>query len=380
MGGRWTTGWQPVHQRLGELLRKNLSSNDFFAPIDPDHFIVVSPNETAEHAAIICVTVAHQLLSSVVGKVEIDFLKVCRAASGPDGTIDATPFTQREVLTFAAKSDIFDHLQADKKQQAATGETEKAGCNELFEIDYQYEPIWDARHEAVTTYLCNRASVKAIGRSSEPVRVTDLPQKEQTIVELSVLSAGISQLVANLKTEDRFLLGLPLSFELLGAPQVRMEVARRCRSFSSVLRQYLTFFITDVPAGVAPSRLSDLAVILRPFGRVVANVPVGCRIDFPYLCAGLSGIFMDAGKSVLSAETLKNEIVHLGAMARNCRLNSYLLGLDKPEVLTVARAAEIQMLSGPAIAPARKMPRRMTSLPWSALLPGADVAGEEEWF
>ncbi len=68
------------------------------------------------------------------------------------------------------------------------------------------------------------------------------------------------------------------------------------------------FLLTDLPVGVTQSRMTDLAMIMRPFGHVIANVSGSCRNFSAYDGNGFTAFAFDTAKESGGAELTRSRI------------------------------------------------------------------------
>ena len=148
-----------------------------------------------------------------------------------------------------------------------------------------------------------------------------------------------------------------------------MEYLTECRNLSYEYRQYLDFILTDVPLGIAHTRLNDLANTLRPFARSIsATVAPGTRNFIPYQGLGLRAIGYNKHDFQHDRPFKRDDALGLVQAAKTLKLSTFILGLRKLTPLQMSHDAGIQLLSGAAIAPATPEPKGMTRLAWEDIL------------
>ena len=151
---------------------------------------------------------------------------------------------------------------------------------------HKFKPLWDAQQEAVTTYRCISDPPDAPDDAGPNVRA-----KLELALTVSRIAKATEVLGKNLVAGEKFLMWIPVAFDVLTSPIGRMEITGVCRNLSSELRPYLIFEVSDLPLGVPQSRLSELAGSLRPFCRgVAAHLPARLPNYGAYLEAGLQAI------------------------------------------------------------------------------------------
>jgi hypothetical protein len=223
------------------------------------------------------------------------------------------------------------------------------------DFSHRYAPLWDAQREAVTSWRCvSRCDSTAPDRPDLP------PRQKLAFAQSRIVEAG-ARLARHLQDGERFIVWLPLPYDLLASAAGRMEIAGACRQLAAGLRPYLVFEICDLPPGVPQSRLSELVCALKPFGRGVAALLPGRAPSYsPYLGAGLMAI----GLSFPSVEgtDISGEIFRLAAAARKQKMTSFLLNVPNGQALQDARALGINLLSNPRIGQPLKDPQPVRRL------------------
>ena len=380
-GALWEKVSAGVILRLESILKRTLTPADFYAQADDTHFVIATPALEPVDAAITTLHIAYELTVGILGHCDVELLRIERVASCAGGKLTTIAFSPEEISRLVDKAQLSDvggvavHRRATQESSKKKNlpAVERAGLD----IEHLFEPLWDSKNEAITTYLCAASSIREKGAETA-ISFLDLTLKERSQVEQSCVMTGIGFLSEFVERGDRFVLGLPVDFETLCAPVGRMEFVRLCRGLPAAYRPYLLFFLMGVPLGVTHSRLSDLASLIKPFGRAAASVASGCRNFNAYQGHGFCALVLDTA-SACNAQIVTRDIVHLAAAASNSRMGSIVLGLADDELVNQACAADIQMLQGPAVAPSVVKPRRMTRLPRAKVLRLGEVVSEE-WF
>jgi hypothetical protein len=366
-GARWPKLREGVVARLESLLRHALRSTDFFAPLNDSAYLVTMPGADPEEINIVCLRIAYDLYKNLLGHCDLGHIQVSVAKDAGDDGLSLESIAKDHVLTLAQKAGIHDLAPAPDKGAASghvSGSAPQASGEPLRTL-HSYIPIWDSRNEAITTYLCHTRAYRAA--HNEPVQVQQLTGRDRAAVELSGLHQVIVDLEDALKLGRRVLLGVPFTFEMIGSPLGRMQLASACRHLLAEHRQYLLFMLMDVPRGVAHTRLADVVNTLRPFARsVMATVAPGSRWYTAYHGIGLQAIGMRAAQCA-AGPGLQAEIAKLTAATRSARLGSFLYDVTSRDVLEMARDRGVRWFSGPAVSPAVQQPQAMTHFRWAEM-------------
>jgi hypothetical protein len=359
IGERWEKRKETVWAHLESLLGQKLGPTDFYVQLDDTSFLVSMPTAQEDEAQTFCLRVAHDLHDSLLGRCDTGKLRIARVSSVQDGDVQTTAVTGQALHILAGRAGLkLPQSGASMPQPAKIGPKP----TRLDKFQHSFLPVWDAQKEAITTYRaisgCDQPAIEGLNRGA----------KFELALTLSRINDAGRRLAAHLAAGERFMMWLPLSYDVLSSPVGRMEVAGACRTLSSDLRPYFIFEICDLPQGVPQSRLSELVGSLRPFCRIVAaQLPIRTANDSAYLGAGLQAI----GVSVAgcAAAEMGKEIMRLSQAAKKKQqLMTFVLDVPSGEVLQAARALGIHLLSSPLIgglvsdpAPIRRLSARSIS-------------------
>ena len=394
-GVLWDRTRENISHRLSSILQRlSPQATQSLAGPSLTRCIVTIPDAASEKGITICVRAAYELVMGLLGRCEISDIHVSRASKGAGGGLMPRRLQTEELLSIAERLKLSELIipkqLASKRPKAAASEAEGGSDTAMhansdrqrnFKVSVGFEPVWDARAEAVCMYRCVPRGLTLEGASDEVIaEVGELSRKERASIEFNAFLLGIEELSKCVERDDRFLLNVPISFETLSSPLLRTELSQICHGILPAYRQYLIFTITDVPLGVSGSRLSDFVTLLRPFGRVIASAPSGVKSFSAYQNVGLSGLALEMGKLPGDQARVKSDILHVAQAGRNFKLGALLYDVVDVEIINFAHAADIRLFQGYAIGEALEAPRRMSRLERKQILPEAQNAGDEEWF
>ena len=375
-GPLWSEIGDSVCGRLESIFRLRLDASGTFEKVGETRYVIVTPSAQSEDGLIIAFRIVSELQMTLNGRCEIDQMHIEIAVADGPNSIKSSRVRVEQLVALSKKHTFSESSRADPHRRTAHSKNFSAD----FLITHQFEPIWDARHQVVSTYLCTAAEISSSSAGGTVLQLADLAPSERTIVELSCLRTGVGKLSRCLETGDRFLLGIRISFETLCSPAGRMEFSGTCRGLPALYRPYIMFLLVDVPLGVTQSRLADLSTILRPFGHVVASVAPGCRNFSAYDCNRFSALVIDLAQEDGDLSRMRNDILQVGRAGQSSQLGPMILNITDPQTLTLANAADYQFMHGPAVTTPVQSPRRMSWLPTSTIMPAAAVGGGEDWF
>lgn len=389
-GARWPRICEGVYARIETLLKGRLGPNDLYVRMGDIAYLVTMPTTDPEDVNAICMRVAFDLHMSFLGQCDLDQIEVNTVAGGEDDTLVLQRLPFEKVVSLAEKAGI-PVSPAERTNQTAqehhrakpistTRSVDKArkaiGPMLRFDepppraliVEFQFTPIWSVRNSAVTTYACEPRIVMDAGRrlSISPAHLTP---KERIQIDVSAFQTGIDHLAKSHDVGSKFLLAVPISFDVLGTPAARMDFLSVCRDLSYNYRDYLLFTIFGVPPGVAQSRLANMVTVLRPFGRSIsATIAPTDRVFGSYQGIGLHSIGFDLQEFGPRTPFSLKEAEQLAQFARKSNLGTFLSNVQNKNVLKYAQDANIANLSGPIIAPAAPEPRGVWRLTWAETL------------
>jgi len=211
---------------------------------------------------------------------------------------------------------------------------------------HKFVPIWDGPKEAITTYRC----ISSVDREVSDNIGIDARFKFELGVTVSRIRHATQILTERLSIGERFLLWIPISYELISSPVGRMEITKVCRGLSAELRPYLIFEISDLPYGVPQSRMSDLVGSLRPFCRgVAAQLPARIANYGAYFGVGLQAIGLSLSAAATAGTEMGSEIFKLTVAAKKQNIKTFVLDVPNCELMLSARDLGVNLISSALI-------------------------------
>jgi EAL domain-containing protein (putative c-di-GMP-specific phosphodiesterase class I) len=353
---RWEKMRSSICAHLESLLRQTLGPADFFAQLDPTSFLICTPGTTQEESQVLCLRIAHELHTNLLGACDIDQIRVARAASFDGNALDVEAIEGEDLIRLAGQAGFM--IPSGRPRLARAAPPIAHSVAQKPQHTHKFVPMWDVQREAITAYRC----VTAADHTEYDRAQANAQFKANVAAMLSRVRHATRTLAENLKAARRFLMAIPVSYDLLGSPVARMEVTSICRNLSSELRPYLIFEIVELPYGVPQCRLSELVGSLRPFCRGVSAI---LQTQVPqlgtYQGAGLCAI----GQSFASTDSDAAEAAHKGfeagvraltTAAKKLHLHSCVLDVASVAAARYARDVGANVLSGPIIGAPTTMP------------------------
>lgn len=359
-GARWDKMRHSIYLNLEGLLRQKLGGTDYFSQLDDLSFLVSMPAASSDEAQILCVSVAHDLHKNLLGHCEIAQLRISRATKLEGDNLECEVTEGVTLARIASQAGLKITGSAAPNCAHAPQYKPPIDASHSSQSRYCFTPLWDVQNEAITTYRCGTVVENSLFETIQPHTTF----KSELADLLARLRFATETLAMHLASGHKYLLSLPISYDLLGSPIARMEVASLCRSLSSAMRPYLQFEIGEMPYGVPQSRLSELVGSLRPFCRgVTAYLPARIPSYAAYQGAGLSAIGLSFSAGLVANTDMSSEVFKLATAAQRLHLKSFMLDVPNCDMLLSAHRLNVNAISGHMIGRPMPMPEPVRRLP-----------------
>ncbi len=383
-GDRWPRICDSVCARLESLLHASLGPGDFSARIDDAAYLVAMPSSDPSEVNIVCLRAVYNMYNYFLGQCSFSHIQIANASCGSDNTLVLSQLSDDQIVNLAKQAGIDAISTPDRRSgttvlpslstlngRALNGVTDVAVHHGVapappgLVVQHGFFPVWNASRSMLLTYICEPKAIQFDGRR---MQAAQLPTKERRELELYCFREGIEQYARSAAMYVRFLLGVEISFEVLGSPVGRRDVISICRSIPYEFRDFVVFLLTEVPPGVAQSRLSGMVTLLKPFGRrVSATIAPHMRISAAYQGIGLHSIGFDMREFSPYDPFLEDDGEWLGRTRKKLRLRSFLLSVSDMHTLDIARGNGIDYMCGPAILPICPEPFGIRRLSWNEI-------------
>ncbi|HTQ15501.1 MAG TPA: hypothetical protein VMH86_16655 [Rhizomicrobium sp.] len=357
-GTRWDRLKSSAYAHLEAVLRQKLGPADYFVQVDDLTFLVTMPAASGDEVLILCLRVAHELHTSFLGPCDISRLQVSRA-TGIEGDVLACEIASGPQLASLAAQALA--LPADGQMPAVVPEL--AALTAAAPV-IRYAPMWDVQNEVITTYRCECVTDHPFGDASSRAQFRNELNSLLERIRLSTMT-----LATRLSAGERYLLSLPVTYELISSPVTRMEITAICRNLSSAMRPYMQFEISELPYGVPQSRLAELVGSLRPFCRGVwGHVQPRIASFSAFQGAGLQGIGLSFGCGALAIGEAEAEMAKMCAAAKRANLRTCVHQIPSLDILRAAREMKVNLISGELIGEPAGEPGPIARLPMNDIV------------
>ncbi len=345
LGRRWDDRRAMVMESVATCARRLLAPEDTCAPVGDADVLIICPAVEP--------MVARGLAAHILCDVLAHFLGEARSLSLKVKMVEGFAGGQAVCRTLDTDA-IETALAATANRTTATGKDGAAYANGLLgepittfdgrrlRISFAVDPIIDLGRMAVAGHRIEpRLLYTHNGAPMTPVERMGLLASDMERVDLATLERGLSRLAGQQDRGEHPSLILAVSFLTASSQRARTKLMLRLGDARERVKSSVIWEITDLPDGAPAGRLTEMAALLRPFGRAV------------FAQTTLSGVAVKA--------------------ARAARIGGLLLQPQKPlenesdSAVWLLQAGKMVRGAAPALIAA--------NLPGAALLPTAAAAG-----
>jgi hypothetical protein len=357
-GVRWEKSRDAVYARLEQTLQRQLGSADVFLRLTDTTYLLTQPSSPPEDSDLCCFKIMFDLLTHLFGQCGVADICLHRVVACEQDALVTEKIAFPALHKLAVRAGTSVDVGGDVVSLPIQGAPAGTGAT-------RFAPVWDARKGVITTFRQEIEMVEGFDSGIDPRRAV--------ASFLLCFRRSCEMLARHAEGNARFLLEMPISYELLSNPIGRMEFVSLCRSLPSHVRQFLLFEVAQIPLGVPQSRLSELVSALKPFARGIFAQVTSRTYDFgAFQSVGLQAI----GLSLVSPTgvvTGREEVEKLAAAAHKMRLSSFVCGAQSLDQIEFACSRGIDLVCGTAIGTPVREPAGMYRLDLAGIAASATL-------
>ena len=346
-GNAWSYVGDKARRVARDTIDRMIGEGDIVAPVGTIDFILVIASTSKREAPSLAFRIDQAMMTAVTGE-DLGPLSV---------TAKEVTLERDDELKFRGIS-FLDVQRAKEPDNASSVDLEsEMADDDLGEEDF---PSADTLIRQVT--FVNRPVIDFETKNTVLERLCpSAPQMPETITE-SELVEGFDDPRLRAKLDLRALrqarkelkplydakahrsIVAAVAFETLANAYTRGLFVKLAQRTPSPLRKYLAYELTDVPSGIATSRLMEIMGVLKPFGAgTLLSLDVGFKGFQSLGELGLLGV----GPQGAFAATPETEAFCRAARAQSLKV--YAGGISDQDALEMARAYGVNMAYGPFV-------------------------------
>ncbi|HSZ73341.1 MAG TPA: hypothetical protein VK779_00865 [Rhizomicrobium sp.] len=363
LGARWPRMQAHIHERVQKYIARRLTSSEYYAPISDVQYVISMPGEDAQSAQLRSFHILEEVLTTLVGRFAVEQVRI-GSVVGVEGNYLVTQSVDAVALANAASANS--SKSADAREGVVVpflpprARTIQVGEKELH-LQFAFRPVWDLRREAISSFGL-QTIVETNHSRPRDVKIERVQHTDEEVTAIDIATAEHGRDVLNylLERQTRFILHIPCTYETLANTRTRARFLELLKKLSSDQRRYVVYELTALPIGVPQSRISDLAAMLRPFGRGVIAAARPNRSELlTFQGCGLNGLALNLDELQMRENEMFERIGlfrDIGQLAGD-QLIAY--GVTSRSLAIACWALGLSHMSGPVIASAVPIPRQM---------------------
>ncbi|HVT23312.1 MAG TPA: hypothetical protein VHD95_01690 [Rhizomicrobium sp.] len=368
LADRWERSRDNIYERIEKQLGRQLGAADYQIRISETEYLLSLPGDTRQSAQLRCMRILQELLELFLGQFTLEQIDI-RAVTKRHGDQLVAEAVDIAALHSAATRGA----TAPQPAAAPIGQPVKVAPklsidpirvgNRTLHLDFEFRPLWDLRHDAISSFSLNAIPETDQSRSLGEARAdrSQLTPEELTAIDLASVKHGLETLTYLFQKQNRFILHLPCSYETLASSRARPQFLDAIKSFAPELRRYIAFELHDLPSGVPQSRLSALVTMLNPFGRgVIATIRAQRAGSMSLRGCGLLGTAVELEPAGLPESEIFVRIGNFRERAHMTGDQMLAYGVNTRSLVMACWSMGLTHVSGDAIAPACAMPYQMS--------------------
>jgi hypothetical protein len=368
LADRWERSRDNIYERIEKQLGRQLGAADYQIRISETEYLLSLPGDTRQSAQLRCMRILQELLELFLGQFTLEQIDI-RAVTKRHGDQLVAEAVDIAALHSAATTGA----TAPQPAAAPIGQPVKVAPklsidpirvgNRTLHLDFEFRPLWDLRHDAISSFSLNAIPETDQSRSLGEARAdrSQLTPEELTAIDLASVKHGLETLTYLFQKQNRFILHLPCSYETLASSRARPQFLDAIKSFAPELRRYIAFELHDLPSGVPQSRLSALVTMLNPFGRgVIATIRAQRAGSMSLRGCGLLGTAVELEPAGLPESEIFVRIGNFRERAHMTGDQMLAYGVNTRSLVMACWSMGLTHVSGDAIAPACAMPYQMS--------------------
>ncbi|MFC7051063.1 hypothetical protein [Emcibacter nanhaiensis] len=383
-------GLGPLKERLGEawpkleckvlsfleqIIARRLGDEDVFFSRSSDEHIIVFARLSENEAKLVCAKILEELTRKFLGQADTREIIVQTAVGKLDGNLVFQSTTLDELLT----SDVFDDISC----QNVTSENsccvaDREGHALLSQLDRKfsisYIPIWDSKHEVISTYGLSCRPIRQMPISSGGYATVNKFLKGKDLVSLDyyLFEACHNTLQEFHENNFRAIFSIPLRYETVVSSERLKAYIQLCSQIPDHWQRYLTFALVDFPPGIPAAKLTAITSMLKRYCRAVVLICtdiVSRDVQFYREC-GLKGMTVIVSYKENAADTYWEKLENMVASCKKNGLETAAFSVSTSDDLFLARQVGFKYISGQVLSNEIPTPGHMVRFPWKEFSAG----------
>jgi len=284
---------------------------------------------------------------------------------------------QEDVRTvFGYENGVFAFTPEDREKLKQKPEQEENKSRlDLFisgeTFDIVYRPLWNVKHQTITTYTVHARSTAADGSMRYDYNVL----KDKTSLEAKIgldwilLEDAALTMQGLYDNKFRTIYTIPVSYETVFSKERLKGFTGQCQKIPEELRKYVIFNLTLCPAGIPQSKLQMIVVWLKPYcNSIQIDLTTLPRDLQKYKIPGLSYMKYDLPRVLKDTKKTWMDLAEFSIKCRKLDLKTVIGNVNTVDHAMLAREIGANFISGDIIGDYCDIPEHMQRRSWQEVV------------
>jgi len=361
IGDRWPAKRTQIWEHVERELDRHLGPADIYLRTDEISYMIAQPGAAGFAAQAVCMSILQEVLKFFLGEsrfsdidvrtvtaidgnrvtsAPVDLTKLGRGVAtvpgaGPSAAAGPSPIeTAAEHLAQAAAGPLADQAPAPPPwKPPLAGRSSivelEPSKREAFDVKLMVDGVWNLRRGLITSFLIERGGVA--GRTD----AADLAE-----IDVATFAYAAVILEEQVQQGGPLTLHVPISFTSLATQRTRDRLLSLTQSVRESMRKSVLLEISDLHAGVPPSRLIEVVGLIRSLcvGVVGRVQPSKSALAAVQGC-GLRALAVEADLLAPQKPQFEARLKAFVALAKPVSPNLLIHGLSYSRQIDLASAA-----------------------------------------
>ncbi|MDD9900553.1 MAG: hypothetical protein OXT65_06205 [Alphaproteobacteria bacterium] len=369
MGKEWEGLSRIVHKTAEEVIEEFLDKNDLYIRYKDDSYVIIFANANKQESSVKAAMIAEKIrqrlfeidekslrdmeIRNAIMEIKTDALLDLNFDDMMDIILAEKEEEEEEEEEFSL-DDISGVEVGTETHQSDSAESGVDIPPSMIPMEPVYIPVWDARYNALTTYLL--LSREALGTDSPYAAYRKFCRNkepaERRARDLKALLVAGEELAEMVRDKRKLIILCPVHYDTLHAFESYKKFKEQLEALPLEHRQFLALLVMrPVKKGQAVKDAYWFAKPLRGLCRhVFADIPIDKNVNFQYLLH--TGV--DVIGAAVSSSQPETEVIsamnRFSAKAKQFKVpNLFCLDVKSLSLTTSAACAGFDLMSGPAI-------------------------------
>ncbi|MEZ5758995.1 MAG: hypothetical protein R3D86_12315 [Emcibacteraceae bacterium] len=371
LGDSWPALLQNIHDSFISITESYISSKDVFFNRSDDEFVIVFASTSDRAAELICAKILKSLTEKFLGSSDTKEIVVKTALKKVNGEV----FFRSENL--GSMLEAVANENSPENQSMSDDELRSEQSEKKSKYNFGFRPIWDVKHEAITTFIV-KPYLGSINKSiSHPERLRigyDVLGKfyskdEKLDLDYTVLNQAINTLKNLDVTNYRPILNIPVSYETVYNMDMLMKYTSYCSRITPDIGKYIVFYLVGFPEGIPTVKLNFIVSSLKRYGRAVMLNSTSCELHLEkYKYSGIKVIGVKLHELASRREIAWEKLPVFVEKCHQYSIKLAVLDVDTLGDLLLAKTNDVDYFGGLVIGDYKIRCGPMQRLPWKQIL------------